>query len=231
MQKAKESKLAKVEALNKLIPSLTSENRNARRYALSALLTLYSSSGDGDSSDNDLRSLADNINDIGDAETLEALAKKLNDGKLKKRAAELYAVQAEHDRREMERAEDEKNIDKVRTLLNAARDDIKRALALDPENAKAIYQLGVLLVNVDGKPDDANEKFNEVIRLIEGLKYEKDNEIYLRSYLRKTRYLYNANGINDIVCDSYRTTKRKYQEVGWTFDKEKEDQTLENKCK
>lgn len=219
-QKERETKIAKVEALQKLIPVLTNENPNVRRYALSALLTLYSSSDDSSSSDNkELLSLAENISEVGDAETLEALARKLNDVKLKKKAAELYAIRAEHNRRESEAADKQQNVDKVRQYLNAAWDDTQRALSLDPENAKAMYQFGRLLMEYRGDRNGASEKFSQVIKLIDENKYPRDNEIYLRSFLNKTLCLYlPEEKITAAVCDTYKATKSKYKDANWELD-------------
>lgn len=228
-QKDREITIAKVEALEKLLPSLTSQNHDERRYALSALFTLYSD--DSSSTDNkELRALLEQIGQVGDAETVEAIAGKLkDDAALKKRAAELFAVRAEQHRRDAAAAEDQnktkaqqeldrkqQNFDKATQYLKAARMDAQKAMSIDPENANAKYQFGRVLMDADNDFTGAIEKFNEVIILIDKKQHStEDNEIYVRSYLNLLQCLYKPNKkITAAVCQAYNLTKTKYREFG-----------------
>lgn len=220
-QNEREITIAKVEALEKLLPSLTSENPTARRYALSALFTLYSD--DSASTDNkEFLALLEQIGEVGDAETVDAIARKLNNNaKLKKRAGELYAIRAEQNRHNAADAEapalDQKqqNYYKARNYNEAAWEDTEKALAIDPENAKAIYQLGRLLMDTRQDFSTASEKFSQVIKLIDDKKYLRDNEIYLGAYLSQLRCLYRREKkVTRPVCEAFRVTKTKYEESG-----------------
>ncbi len=220
-QKEREITIAKVEALEKLLPSLTSENANARRYALSALFTLYSD--DSASTDNkEFLALLEQIGEVGDAETVDAIARKLKHNvNLRKRAAELYAIRAEQNRHNAADAEQpsvdkvQQNFYKARQYNDAAWEDTQRALAIDPDNAKALYQLGRLLMDTRRDFSGASEKFSQVIKLIDDKKYPLDTEIYVGSYLNKLRCLYLPDKkITPAVCEAYKVTAAKYREYG-----------------
>jgi hypothetical protein len=229
-QKTKEMQLAEVDALQKLIPSLTSESRAAQGYAFAVLLTLYPSANDPSSADRKkLMSLLQSLGSVGSPETIAGFAREMNDDGLKKKAAELYADRAEHTRRELaaasgqQGADKQQSFDKERQYVVAARDDAEQSLSLDPDNAKALYQSGRLLMDYSGDLAGASERFSRVIKLIEENKYPKDNEIYLRSFLNKTLCLYlPENKITPAVCDAYKLTKNKFAEAGEQLDVKQE---------
>lgn len=226
-QKATEIKMAKVETLQKLIPSLTSESPTARKYGLAALLSLAQTFDN-----NELESLAKNVGDIGDAETSEALARQLNDTGLKAKAAELYAIRAEKSRHDAAKFPDD--YDKAKPYLDSAWLDSERAIALDPENARAIYQHAVLLMEQRGDFSQANQEFGRVIKLIGEKKYQTDNDIYLRSFLNQTRCQFQTSGkaMTVSVCSAFKTTKARYQQAGEALDIRGEElEPFESACR
>jgi hypothetical protein len=226
-QKAAEIKMAKVDALQKLVPSLTSESGNARKYGLAALLSLAQTFDKSE-----LKSLAMSVGDIGDPDTLEPLAKQLNDPELKAKAAEFYALRAEKSRHDANKlaADDEK----AKPYLDIAWSDTQRALGLDPENARAVYQHGVLLMDMRKDFSQAYKEFAKVITLIEAKKYPPDSNLYLRSFLYQTRCEYesSAKKMTEAVCATFKTTKARYEQAKETLDlKGEELQPFEAACR
>jgi len=214
-QQTRELKVKKVEALNDLIPSLTAESPDTRRYATAVLLSLYAGA-DAD----ELRMLDDNLSQVANAETLEVLGVLRNNGAYKKRAAELFATRAEHERREMQEADNKKDHDKARTYLNASRADAGRALALDPDNAKALHQRAILRYEHEsGSADEALAEFSKVITLIDEHKYGMDKEVYVRAHVRKAVVLFERDKkVSPAVCEAFWEAEKKFAEVCWRMD-------------
>ncbi|HEY0349728.1 MAG TPA: hypothetical protein VGC60_16390, partial [Pyrinomonadaceae bacterium] len=180
-----------------------------------------------DSDDNkELSALLENIGQLSDAETIAAFATRLNDAKLKKKAAELYAIRSEKLRHQKPDAQNDEA-----KLFNAAWIDAMKALALDSENARAIYQVGRIM---QYRKDlaGANENFEQVIRL-EGGKYPRDDEIYLRSYLQKAVILLqqSENTFQKDVCESYKNAAKHFADAGLDINWDTEAKPFKDRCK
>jgi hypothetical protein len=216
-QKVEELKLKRVETLNDLLPSLTAESPDTRRYATSVLLSLYSNA---DTGEDERRMLDENISQVANAETLEALGVLRKSEAFKKKAAELFAARAEHGRREMEAADARKDFDKARLHLNAARADADRALSLDPGNAKALHQRAVIRYEHErGSHDEALSEFGRVISLMEQAPDRMDKNTYLRAHLRRAIVLFERDRrVSGDVCAAFREAERKFAELCWTMD-------------
>jgi hypothetical protein len=227
-QKEQETKIAKVQALQQLIPSLTSKNDDVRSYAIAALLTLYPYSAVPGSADNkELSALLENIGQLSDADTIAAFATRLNDAKLKKKAAELYAIRSERLRHQTPDAQNDEA-----KRFNAVWSDAMKALELDSENARAMYQVGRIMQDRQDLTG-ANEKFEQVIKLVEGGKYPRDDEIYLRSYLQKAVILLQQreNKFQKDVCESYKSAATHYAAAGLEINWDAEAKSFKNGCR
>jgi hypothetical protein len=226
-QKASETKIARVQALQQLIPSLTSEKADVRRYGLAALVTLYPSATDQNSDDNkELSSIIGTIWEVGDAETIEVFATTLNDAKLKKKAAELYAIRSEQLRHQKAGAQTDEA-----KLFKSASADANKALALDSENARAIYQIARIKQDA-GELEYAFKGFDQVLRLVEEGKYPRDDEIYLRSFLQKVVILHEQEKeFSKTVCSAYQDAKTHYLEAGLDINWDEEAVVFKSKCK
>ncbi len=221
-QKEIELRMAKVETLQKLIPSLTSTAADQRRYALVALVQLEKTFDRPE-----LLDLAASVEQIGDPETVGSVAKAANDANVNKEAAELYALRSQTTRHGATSPESE--WEKRNRLVLA---DAQEALWFDYNNARALYQVAVVQKENRDYVNPITE-FNRVIKLIDDKTYSKDDnhDLYLRSYLNQVECLYNQDGrISDRVCKAYQTAKAKYQGYGLEQDIKKELATYEAAC-
>jgi hypothetical protein len=194
-QKENEQRVAKAEAINKLITPLTSENPDARRYAISSLLTLQATE------EKELRTFSDDIKDeYYDAELLDAVSKRLKDDSLKKSAAKLYVTRAKKIIEEVDikledigykllsvtKKEDSEKLNQLREQTESRKRfafrDAERAEVLDPDNIDCQYLLGILLMDNE-QYFKAKEKFEKVIN---SGKKERTSEESLRANLNLT---------------------------------------------
>jgi hypothetical protein len=224
-QKQFELKTAKVETLQKLIPTLTSTAADQRRYGLAALVQLAKTFDR-----TELFDLAGGAEELGDLDAFAAVARLLNDVDVNKRVAELYAVRSERTRHNVPKTE-ESDVE-YQKRINAVLADAQRALSFDSDNARAIYQVAVVQKD-SGDYINSFTKFVNIPKLIDDRKYLKDDNhnLNLRSYLYQVECLFSQdNSMSQRVCNAYHTAKSKYRDAGLEDEIKKELTTYEDAC-